>query len=79
MNFYNMGNKIPVVAGHEFCMWRNMQPDLHLLDAKQVGDSQSFLKLLLQTVTYGMMLNQKDIFNRGEVYFTCIPLLFFVY
>lgn len=47
MNFYNMGNKIPVVAGIEFCVWRNMQPDLHLLDAKQMGVFLSFLKLLL--------------------------------
>lgn len=38
MNFYNMGNKIPVVARLEFCMWRNTQPDLHLLEAKQMED-----------------------------------------
>lgn len=38
MNFYNVGNKIPVVARLEFCIRRNMQADLHLLDAKQMED-----------------------------------------
>lgn len=79
MNFYDRGNKIPVVARLDFCMWRNMQPDLHVLDAKQMEDLKSFLKLLLQTVTSGRMLNQKEIFNRCEVYFKCIPPLFFIY
>lgn len=71
-----MGNKIPVVARHEFCKSGCMFLHIHLLDAKQVEDSQSFLKVLLQIVTSGMMLNQKEIFTRGEVYFTCIPLYF---
>lgn len=39
-----------------------MQPDLHLLDAKQMEDFQSFLKLLLATAASGRMLNHKEIF-----------------
>lgn len=57
-----MGNKIPVVAKFEFYMGKNMQPDLHLLDAKQMEDFQSFLKLLLATAASGGMLNHKEIF-----------------
>lgn len=79
MSFYDVWNKIPLVARLEFCVWRNMQTDLHLLDAKQMGEFLFFLKLLLLTVTSGRMLNQKEIFNRCEVYFKSIPPLFLIY
>lgn len=75
VNFYKMGNNIPVVARLEFCMWRNMQLNLHLLDIKQMGDRQSFLNLSLQTVTSGRMLNQKETSNRCEVYFKHIQFI----
>lgn len=70
-----MGNNIPVVARLEFCVWRNMQQNLHLLDTKQMGDLQSFLNLHLQTVTSRRMLNQKETFNKCEVYFKHIQFI----
>lgn len=75
MNFYKMENKIPMIARLEFCMWRNVWLNLHLLDTKQMGALQSFLNLRLQTVTAGRMFNQKETFNSWEVYFKHIQFI----
>jgi len=48
-----MGNEIHVVVRHEFCTWRNMQPDLHLSDAKQMEDFQSFWSCFCRQLLLG--------------------------